>query len=719
MTKVLQAVAVVVAIAAAIPTGGASAAAAGTLLSSAIGVSVSTASLIAASVGLASGLLTTLTAKTPAMEGGQTEWQSDPNGPIPIVFGDTQAAPSIIYRKTSAKSGGTKNKYQFLCGVISGCGPIEAIDAVLIDDAVATFSGDNAVSPSRLHDRVYRRTQLGNTPEASALTVSGPWSSLPNWGATSKLSGYAAAMMAYVFDGKGDHTFTQVPTTQFRVRGVKCYDPRKDSTYPGGSGSQRAADRTTWAYTTNPYVQAITYAIGWHAGPNAIRVGGVGMPMTSIDLPAYVEAANIADANGWISGGRVLSSDDKWETLKALCQAGGGEPVRLGATLSCIINTPRVPIGTITRNDLIGNASVTTTQTRRDRVNGIIPTYRSEDHEFEQVPAGVVRNAAYLAQDGGIERTKEITYPMVQCYAGARPDQVAQLAGYDIANAREAGPAVFPLKLRWLGYRAGDCLTIENTPEFGYLAGKDVIVLRRQLDPDTASVVLTMREETPSKHPWALGLTGTAAPITGKNPVPEAEEPDPSEWSASTHIEYLEGVPTGTIELTGAVQDDTATRVLIEYRETGTTAWNQAATLPVSATAYELIGLQVTRTYDVAISYFNELRLIFTALTFDYSEPAPAQVSETALSSPVAGQATIAWRDPTSANYNATRLYRNTTNTFGTAAQVNGDMLGALGATQVYDDTGLAAGTYHYWLVTVSSSSVVGDPLYVGSVAVA
>lgn len=693
MAKALRVVALVVAVAAAIPSGGTS------LLGAGLAVSASTAAMIATAVGVASTLAGSLLAKPPAIEGGQTQWQSDPNGPIPIVFGDTLVSPYIVYRKTS----GSKNKYQFLCNVISGCGPIAGIDATKIDDVTTVFAGDNAVGS--LHDRVYQRTQLGACPEPSALTPTGPWGALPGWGAASKLSGYAAAMTAYVFDGKGKNTFTQVPTTQYRVRGVLCYDPRQDSTYPGGSGPQRWNDQATWAFSTNGWVQAITFALGWHQGPNAIRVGGVGMPLTSIDLPAFVQAANVADANNWRSGGRVMTTDNKWEVLKSLCQAGGGEPVRLGATLSCIINAPRVSIGTITRNDLIGNASVTTTQTRRDRVNGIIPTYRSEDHKFEQVPAGVVRNSAYLAQDSGIERTKEVKYPMVQCYAGERPDQVAQLAGYDIANAREAGPAVFPLKLRWLGYKAGDCLTIEDAPEFGYLRGKNVLVLRRQFDPDTASVVLTLRQETASKHPWALSLMGTPAPTTTGNAPIEVEAPAAGTWSASTHIEYLEGTPTGTIELVGSVEDDSATQVLVEYRETGTSAWIQAALLPASTTSYELMGLSVSRTYDVAISYFTDLRLEFTGLDFDYTAPVPTASGVTA--NTATNPPTITWQMPNITGWTTARVFRNTTDNPGAAVAVSDPVTGGLFADMTFEDDLLPAGTYWWWVRIFNGATLV------------
>lgn len=606
MAKVLKTAAMVVGAAALIATGAGVAIGSAAAVTSALGgISATALSVAAAGLSFASQLLT----KPPsvASAGSQTEWTSDLNAPSPIVFGRTMVGGMIIHRKTS----GAKNKDQFITSILSGCGPIDGFEATYVDKEVTTFTGGNAVGA--LHNRVHQFQQLGQCPEPGALLGLG---SAPGMTPEHKLSGYAAVQNIFTFDGESEQRpFTQVPLVQHLIRGVGCYDPRQDSTYPGGSGPQRWNDQTTWAVNYNGWVQAITFAIGWRQGPNNIRVGGVGMPVTSIDLPSFVEAANIADANGWKSGGRVVSTDNKWEVLKALCQAGGGEPVKLGATLSCVVNTPRVSIGTITRDDVIGTVSITTTQTRRDRVNGIIPVYRSEDHFFEQVPAGVVRNAAYLAADGQ-ERTKEVTYPMVQCEAGETPDQAAQIAGYDIANAREAGPAVFPLKLRWLGNRAGDCLTIENTPEFGHLASKNVIVLRRQLDPETGGVTLTLREETPGKHTWALGLIGIAAPTTELNVAPDRDAPDEGDWTATPHVVSISGTETGSIEIVGAVDDATATKVLFEYRVAGTTDWFPAASMPISTTRYEIINLDPSVNYDVAVSYHTGQRLIFEDISF-------------------------------------------------------------------------------------------------------
>ncbi|MGE4321918.1 MAG: hypothetical protein AB7E60_02690 [Sphingobium sp.] len=500
--KVLRIAAVVVSIAAAIPTGGTS------LLGMGLSMSASAASMVAAGLSVGVGLLGAITAKRPSVSGVQTSWSADPDAAISICLGRTIAAGEIRYRKQH----GNKNKWDTIASVLSGCGPIEAIHQTYMEKEPIVFSGGlDGVYRIDGHDRIWQRTQRGQCPEPAYLAplVGAP----PAWTPAHKLSGYAAVLNTFQYDGTGDHTLTSTPRMNWLISGVRHYDPRLDSSFPGGSGPCRWDDESTWVFSENPWIQGLSFAIGWHQGPARVRVGGVGMHITAIDVQSFVEAANIADANGWKSGGRISMGDDKWESLKAICQAGGGEPIRNGAILSCYINAPRVPIATIGIGDLIGTAEASTAQTIRDRVNGITPRYTSEDHFWEQVPAGTVVNPDYLAADAR-ERTKMVDYPMVQCAAGETPDQVAQLAAYDIANAREAGPIVMPLKLRWLGYRPGDCLAFEDNPQFGRLAGKDAIIIKRAIDPSTAAVTLTLRTEDPAKHGWALSRVGVPAPTT-------------------------------------------------------------------------------------------------------------------------------------------------------------------------------------------------------------
>lgn len=67
--------------------------------------------------------------------------------------------------------------------------------------------------------------------------------------------------------------------------------------------------------------------------------------------------------------------------------------------------------------------------------------------------------------------------------------------------------------------------------------------------------------------------------------------------------------------------------------------------------------------------------------------------------------ATIAWRNPTTSNFGYSRVYRGTTNVFGAAAQVGGDIVGGLGQVQQITDTP-AAGTYYYWVRSFSTANV-------------
>jgi hypothetical protein len=82
-----------------------------------------------------------------------------------------------------------------------------------------------------------------------------------------------------------------------------------------------------------------------------------------------------------------------------------------------------------------------------------------------------------------------------------------------------------------------------------------------------------------------------------------------------------------------------------------------------------------------------------------------------------AGQVTINWTAPNSANYVGAKIYRNTTNSFGTATLVVTEY-GAPSAADSYINSGLAAGTYYFWVVAVNGSGVGATEQPTGSVTV-
>jgi len=461
---------------------------------------ISVATITAVGSGLAA--IGSMTAKAPKTTnaGDQTEWKLESDAGIPYPIGRTYTAGVIRH----IDAYGSKRIYRSIVIVYGGAGPIQGFESFQADDAPVNFAGAGATG--YYAGWMWLSTQLGQAPEAAALTP--PFPGFPKWGPSSKLSGYAASILTLKYDKDGKVYSAGTPKFGAVLNGVRVYDARQDSTYPGGDGPCRFGDEATYVgggAANNPWCHALTYAIGRRQ--NGKLVIGVGLPRRGIDIAAYVAAANVADANGWTIGGVTYDVGDgaKWNNLKQMCQAGGGEPIHVGAKLSCKVSAPRVSIGNLTANDLAdGRISIPAMLSRRERINGIVPRYRSEANKWEIVPANVIRVAAYVEQDKG-QRTKEVEYALCQDV-----DQAAQLAAYDIVNAREFGPIVIPCKPRMWYYRPGDAITL-TLPDQG-LDGQLAVILNRKLNVATGAVELTLASETLEKHAFALGMTGIAPP---------------------------------------------------------------------------------------------------------------------------------------------------------------------------------------------------------------
>lgn len=559
-------------------------------------LSVSTLATIAS----VAGLVASLAAKRPNLPdgGSQTQFKADPDAAVPYVMGETQVGGNIVYWNSH---GGNNNPFESLVTVHSGCGPIEGYTQTIMDGEPLNFSGGlEGVHQIDGHDRIWQDYRLGATVSETALMSTWtPWDGTPpEWTADKVLPGLAATLITFVYDGKGNHTLTSTPKMQMRGRYVKIYDPRLDSTYPGGSGTCRALDETTYIWSRNGVLHGLTWALGrWKSGK---RVGGIGAPIDSIDVASFVDGANNADANGWTCDGQVDLARGKWNSLKLMLQSAGCEPVWQGARLACLVRKPRISLGVIPKGDIVGDATLPQMQTRRDRINCVIPRYRSADHQYEMVDAGPVTVTSALAQDGD-RRTRRIDYPLVQCSAGASPDQAAALAYLDAAAAREAGPIVLPLKPQWIGARFGDCWTLPDG--MGDLSGKTVLVRERSLDPVRGIPTLTFLTEDMGKYPIALAQIGVAAPIEDSGTPPSYPAPAVGAWTFDSIIVTGDGSSVPVLRLTGAVDAITADSVIFEYRPAGTTDWLSAGMEPATATSKIIAGVAPGTAYEVAISY--------------------------------------------------------------------------------------------------------------------
>lgn len=538
--------------------------------------------------------------------GPTMDFKSDTTAPIRGVMGRMAIGGNRIFKRTWGRT----NVYLTSVALLS-LGPCQAVEQFKAGEQFVSFGQSQGGASGKYAGHMWMTYRYG-LPGTSALTppqgvfIENP--KLTAWTSQHRADGHLTAMwtLAQAEDVQKRDLYTQgEPDALWIGRWMKVWDPRQDSTYPGGSGSQRRDQWNTWGYTDNPYLHAIAWIRG-HAKLNADgtvdrtkRIAGVGAPERAIDTAAYIEGANIADANGWKIAGEWSTSDDKWQVLAAMLQAGGGVPLNRGAQISCMVNTPRASIYTYTRNDLVGGATVKALKARRDRKNTVVPRYRSEAHGWEIVPAGAVTSSVYRAEDRGEPRTIEIEYPYV-----TSAKQAGELGAYDVANMREGLETSLPSKPHLLGLRAGDAFTTD-LPELGLVAQK-FIVQRRAFDPQTGVVTLDVLSETDAKHAWALGQTANPPPtpsLVGVDPDYVAP-PELPEWTVVIRPPASDGSQQPGFEIIGGSPAADASSVVMEHGQSPTGPWKQFYDGALKTTGRVPIdGLQPGETYYVAVRY--------------------------------------------------------------------------------------------------------------------
>jgi len=560
------------------------------------------AGLAAGVIGMASAVL----APKPGFSGAGSplNFQTNPQSGLPYPIGRTRMSGVRIhaetYDATAFKSEGKQDVLAF--GVLLGAGgPMQEIETFRADKMTVAFDGSGQATGDNAN-YMAQKVSLG-TAGASALTLSFGGAGFPGWTSAHKLSGIAHALWDLRYDEKGNHFGAGVPEPEWIGKWAKVYDPRKDSTYPGGSGSHRALNEATYEWSNNPALHALTWCLGrWQNGKRTL---GIGAPVSTIRVADFVEAANVADANLWACGGVEWSTDTKWSTLKRMLQAGGAEPTMTGAMIGCRVNTPRVSIATVEAADLLDSLSISASKSRRERFNTVIPRFRSEMHEWEIVSGTPVTVPDYVTIDGG-QRTKEIDFALVQMEGnGTGQQQPGQLAAYEIVNSREAGPIRFTTGPKFFGIKTGDCITL-NVPDEG-LDAQPVIVRSVSRDPATMKFTFEVETETEDKHDFALGASSDPPPTWEPTP-PDIAPPTPSGLLWSLEDAYSDDGHPGIL-IIGACEFPGADSVLLDYRKVGDPDWITIGKVDAAQAVRQLISpLDGDTSFEARVAYQSDNR---------------------------------------------------------------------------------------------------------------
>lgn len=267
-------------------------------ITAATGITAAMLSTAAAVLSIGAGLLAPRP-KTPGIGAGTLDRLNitvNPNDPRKAVFGNT-ALNTDMRDQEVENIAGTVDDLNVHRWIVMGAHKINSLDEIWFDDEqVWTLAGGvvNAKYQGFLTVTVVLEGTTANYINYSGRTPA----------ANRRYTGCAYVYFKYFINSVSPFAGSIPTRVTLRGKGMPTYDPRKDSTVTGGSGTQRADNNTTWSYSAsgnlqgeNPALQLLSWLLGWYiinpvGGARKLSVGK-GIPKDRINMASFITAANI------------------------------------------------------------------------------------------------------------------------------------------------------------------------------------------------------------------------------------------------------------------------------------------------------------------------------------------------------------------------------------------------------------------------------------------
>ena len=511
------------------------------------------------------------------------------------VFGESPTSVQVIYSETF----GSKNDK----AAIVYAGPAHKIDSygdLYINDEKVSFSGVNATGAWA--GAVKRYTNLG-TESQLALVIPGS-----TWPSAARGRGFAH--FALEWDLTHDKLKDGVPSRLTQVvKGMPVYDPRMDSTV-GGSGTQRANDQTTWAYSNaispdagaNWALIELSYILGWKN--NGKLVFGMGKDPADFDYATFITAANVSDVilDGqprYHIGGIERIDGDHPRVIGSLEATIGGKISKSAGLYSCWApNDDLVSLETISENDLIRKVGVAF---ERDRALENIKnvgqgSFMDPAALYQPTPYPEVREETNITDMGG-ERIMPYDVTFLQDEKRAQRVVLQQLR-----RSIFGGMWVIGVGPKFFRRKVFDVLTL-NIRETNF-TDTLVRITARTISPN-GLIVFTLEEENSLIYDFTAPL------------LPLAAQNIPPTFDAATKI------PVTTLDVTAVTVTGTGgtasnalqvsyddpgplvDRTDIEFQVDSTTNWQPAASKVLDAAIAIIAPVEAGTLYFVRVRHWT------------------------------------------------------------------------------------------------------------------
>lgn len=462
--------------------------------------------LLKTAVSIGMNLLAQATAGKPKDPTFSINGTLQAGGDIPrsFILGKTATAGSLVWVNTWGSDGDTPNAYLTQVIALSDL-PCQSLDEVWVNGEKVTLLTGSAHAEYGVPVSEYRKggkdylwvkfydgtqTTVDNFLNSKASNANRAWSS----NRVGKGVCYAIVTARVT-----KNLFSGIPSFKFVLTGLPLYDPSKDSTVPGGSGSHRWNNPATWGGDGdhNPAVQiynllrGIEYDGQWFYGLQG---------MTAARLPTVNWIAQINKCragNTYRAGGEIPVEAPMATAIEALLTACQGRVSEVGGVYTIYVGEPDAAVASFHDDDILSTEeqSFTPFFGLADTINGIAATYPSPEDGWAEKAAPPLYRTDLEALAGNRRLMADVALNFVPY-----PEQVQRLMKSALLEGQRARRHTLVLPPEFWPYAVPGAILSWTSERNGYvnkLFRVDGAVDRANLD-----VMIDITEVDPADYDW-------------------------------------------------------------------------------------------------------------------------------------------------------------------------------------------------------------------------
>jgi len=506
---------------------------------------------------------------------------------------------------------GSTNEYETQVDILTDH-ESDALEGYYVSDKYYTFAGNGLQAHADFGSSLWIEFRKGALSDTAPSYITSQGVAAGEWTSEELEDGFLRGLCYVVVRYKVNETAWKGGRPQFRwlLRGLKCYDPRKDSTVAGGSGAHRWGTPSTYEWTDNAAVCRANYMWGvWNyaSDPPQLMTG----PGKSFDEepPEFVIAdANLCDENVSLKAGgtekryrvgAVVVAEEAWiDVEENFAAAMGGQLVERSGAIGVDPGAAKTPVATFTDNDLIvgKEARVQAKLARDEMCNTVVARYGDPTQLYEEASAPIRRSLEDITTDG---QPYEETLDLVFVRSGTQAQRIAEIHR---RKKRLQMVAAVTLGPRFMLLEDADWISWTSERRFG---GDSVSFEIHGVAVDAAGFTsLALKQINSSVFAW----NPATDELDPKNPIylpPGAladAELDGVTVEATTRTDGTQQVPAIVVSWTPPT-DASIRAVLIQWRKQDSLLVSTNTTSDVAAGEYVIDGgLIGLATYEVRVT---------------------------------------------------------------------------------------------------------------------